>query len=98
MIQVFIRLSYVDDLKTGLPVSYLEFWFAKQEEIDRRAQAVFSQRRPANVEPGYDFVEIRGHWTTGDCDFFVTARKVSDTEIEFLRIEFDLDPLSIDDL
>lgn len=98
MIRVFIRVSYVDDLKAGLPISYLEFWYAEQEQIDQRAHIVFTQPRPADVEPDYDYVEIRGHWTAGNCDYFVTARKVGDTEIELLRIEFDLDPLQFDDL
>ncbi|MDH5519079.1 MAG: hypothetical protein OEZ14_00970 [Acidimicrobiia bacterium] len=33
MTEVFVRLSYIEDLKAGLPVSYLDFWFAEQEQI-----------------------------------------------------------------
>ena len=97
MIEVFVRSSYVDDLKAGLPISYLDFWFAEQERIDEQARLEFSEPRPPNVDPAYDVAVLPGHWAAGSCDYFVTARQFSDIEVELLRIEFDLDPLRADD-
>jgi hypothetical protein len=59
--QVHVRLGYLDDLKAGLPISYLEFWFAMQDQIDTEARQAFDEHRPASVDPAYDIVELRGH-------------------------------------
>jgi hypothetical protein len=93
---VFVQLSYVEGLKTGLPVSYLEFWFAKQDVIDAEASQAFDGPRPDNVDPDYDYVEIRGYWADGDCDYIAVARLAADDVVELVAIEFDIGPVRID--
>ena len=93
--EVHVRLSYVDDLKAGLPISYLEFWFAKQEEIDGQARAAFEGPRPPEVDANYDIVELRGYWAGADCDYFVDAWLRTDGTIELVSIEFDIEPIRI---
>ena len=96
MRDVFVRQSYINDLRAGLPISYLEFWFAQQDIIDHEAQEAFEGARPANVDPHHDIVEIRGHWEAGNCDYFVNAILQPDDTIHILSIEFDIDPIRID--
>lgn len=96
MRDVHVRLSYVDDLKVGLPISYLEFWFAKQDEIDAQARAAFEGPRPPDVDHDYDVVELRGYWAGGNCEYFVDAWLKTDETIELVSIDFDIDPLRID--
>ncbi|MGH1488913.1 MAG: hypothetical protein ACRBK7_05870 [Acidimicrobiales bacterium] len=54
MKDVHVPISYVDDLKAGLPISYLEFWFAIQDHIDGQASQAFDGPRPDNVDPDVD--------------------------------------------
>ncbi len=96
MKDVYVRSSYVEDRKAGLPVSYLEFWFAMQERIDDQASQAFDGLRPANVEPEYDIIEVRGHWQAGNCDYVAVARLAADDTVELIAINFDIDPLRID--
>ena len=96
MRDVLVRLSYVDDLKASLPISYLEFWFAKQAEIDDQARAVFDDPRPPEVDPDFDIVELRGYWAGADCDYFVDAWLKTDGTIELVSIDFDVEPIRIE--
>ena len=96
MRDVFVRLSYIEDLKAGLPISYLEFWFAKQSAIDDAARAAFDDPRPSSVDPAFDIVEVRGHWVAGNCDYFVDARLTAEDTVELISIDFDLDPIRLD--
>ena len=96
MRQVHVRLGYIDDLKAGLPISYLEFWFAIQDQIDTEALQAFAEDRPANVDPEYDIVELRGHWAAGNCDYVAVAQLTNEDMIELIAISFDIDPLKID--
>ncbi len=96
MRQVHVRLGYVNDLKAGLPISYLEFWFAMQDQIDTEAGQAFEEARPANVDPAYDLVELRGHWTGGNCNYVAIAQLTNEDIIELIAISFDIDPLTID--
>lgn len=96
MRDVFVRQSYIEDLRAGLPISYLEFWFAQQDQIDREAQEAFDEPRPDHVDPDYDIVEIRGQWTDGNCDYFVNAQLQPEGTIHLLSIDFDIDPIKID--
>lgn len=96
MKDVFVTTTYIEDLKTGLPLSYLEFWFAKQDEIDQRAREAFDSSRPGETDPAYDIVELRGHWTDANCDYFINAWLRPDNNINLVSIMFDLDPIRID--
>ncbi len=96
MRQVHVRLGYVNDLKAGLPISYLEFWFAMQDQIDTGARQAFDEARSAKMDPTYDIVELRGHWTGGNCDYVAIAQLTNDDIIELIAISFDIDPLKID--
>lgn len=96
MRDVFVTLGYTADLRAALPVSYLEFWLAKQDEIDQRARRAFDGPRPPEVDPDYDIVELRGHWADGNCDYFVNAWLRPDDTIDLISITFDFDPIKID--
>ena len=78
------------------PLSYLELWLAKQDEIDGRARRAFDGPRPADVDPDYDIVELRGHWADGNCDYFVNAWLRRDGTSQLTAITFDFDPIKID--
>lgn len=96
MREVFVTIGYTEDLKTALPISYLEFWHAKQDEIDDRARHTFEGVRPIEVDPAFDVVELRGHWADGNCDYFVNAWLRPDDTIDLISITFDFDPIRID--
>ncbi len=96
MKEVFVTLGYTDDLKAALPLSYLEFWLAKEDEIDHRARRAFEGDRPAEVDPAHDIVELRGHWADGNCDYFVNAWLRPDDTIDLVSITFDFDPIRME--
>ena len=45
------RIGYTEDLKASLPISCLEFWHARQDDIDDRARCAFEGVRPVEVDP-----------------------------------------------
>lgn len=48
--------------------------------------------------PGFsvDYVEIRGYWEDGNCDYVAVARLAPDDIVELVAIEFDINPIRID--
>ena len=90
---VRVGRSYVADLVEALPLRFVEFLSDVHPDIVSEAAKSFPGPTPAQVDPGFDLVEIRGSWIAGECDYFAVAQLGASGSVDLVAIDFDLDPL-----
>lgn len=90
---VRVRPSYIADLVEALPLRFLDFLEQVQPSIIEEAATSFTGSPPSAVDPAFDIIEIRGHWESGDCDYFATIQLLPHGHVDLIAIDFDLHPL-----